>query len=120
MIEILTFQDQSADFTQSIDLENVSVEIRMIYNTRTESWMIHFKTADYELNGIKMIKNFPLLWRHKALFPELQGDFLIRKISDDINVNELDYDTLGVYFALFYITADELEEWKVSYGIDGV
>jgi hypothetical protein len=116
-IEIPLFQDQSADFTQNIDLENVNVEIRIVYNTRVETWMMRLKTNNYELNGLKLVKNFPLLWRHKALFPEVIGDFIILKISDDINVNDLDYDTFGVYFALFYITQDELEEWKENNGL---
>ena len=117
MIEILSFQNQTSDFTQSIDLEQVTITIRMIYNTRSESWYAHFSTTNYELNGIKLVKNFPLLWKHKSLFPELQGDFMIRKISDDINVNELNYDTLGIYFALFYLTETELEEWMSDNGI---
>ena len=119
MIQIPLFQTLTADFTQNIDLENVNVEIRLVYNTRVESWMMTLKTTNYEINGIKLVKNFPLLWRHKALFPELIVDFMIIKISDDININDLDYDTLGIYFALFYITQDELENWKVSYGING-
>jgi len=111
------FKDLSADFTMNIDLENVNTEIRLVYNTRVESWMLRLKTANYELNGIKLIKNYPLLWRHKALFPEVLGDLIILKISDDININELNYDNLGVYYDLFYITQAELLEWWVANGI---
>jgi hypothetical protein len=119
-IQIPMFQSLSSDFTQNIDLESVNVEIRLMYNTRTESWMMQLKTDNYEINGIKLVKNFPLLWKHKALFPEVIGDFIVKKISDDININDLNYDNLGIYFGLFYITQAELEEWKVYYGIDGV
>lgn len=117
MIEIPLFQDQSADFTQNIDLDSVNTEIRLIYNTRIETWMMHLNSANYTLNGIKLVKNFPLIWRHKALFPELPGDFIILKLSDDINVNDLDYDTFGVYFALYYLSAEELESWKTNNGL---
>jgi hypothetical protein len=116
-IEIPLFQEQSADFTQNIDLENVNVEIRLLYNTRTETWMMRLKTDNYELDGLRLVKNFPLIWRHKAVFPEVIGDFIVLKISDDININDLDYDTLGVYFGLFYITQEELEQWKTNNGI---
>lgn len=116
-IEIPLFQTQSADFTQNIDLENVNIEIRLVYNTRVGTWMMRLQTDNYELTGIKLVKNFPLLWRHKALFPELPGDFIIVKISDDININDLDYETFDVYFALYYITQTELEEWKEDNGI---
>jgi len=111
------FKDLSADFIINIDLENVNTEIRLVYNTRTESWMMRVKTNNYQLDGIKLVKNFPLLWRHKALFPEVLGDLIILKTSDDINVNDLNYDNLGIYFQLFYITSSELEEWKVANGI---
>lgn len=116
-VRIPLFQDQSADFTQNIDLENVNVEIRIIYNTRTETWMMHLKSDNYEYGGIKLVKNFPLLWKHKALFPEVIGDFIVLKISDDININDLDYNTFGVYFGLYYITQTELTQWRSDNGI---
>ena len=118
MIQIPTnFKDLSSDFIMTIDLDNVNTEIRLNYNTRTESWMMRLKTANYELSGIKLVKNFPLLWRHKALFPEIPGDIIVLKISDDININDLNYDNLGVYFDLFYLTASELLEWRAANGI---
>lgn len=116
-IQIETFQIQSADFTQVVELDGVNVTLRLMYNTRSESWVLQLNTANYSLNGIKLVKNFPLLWKHKALFPELPGDFIVWKISDDININVLDYDNLGLYFGLFYISASELQEWKDLYGI---
>lgn len=118
MIKIPTnFKNLSADFIMNIDLENVNTELRLTYNTRIESWMLRAKTNNYEISGIKLVKNFPLLWRHKALFPEVLGDLIVLKTSDDININDLNYDNLGVYFELFYITADELIEWQVANGI---
>jgi len=116
-IQIPLFQNLSADFTQNIDLENVNVVIRLTYNTRTETWMIKLSTDNYDLMGIKLVKNFPLLWRHRAIFPEILGDFIVIKISDDININDLNYDTLGVYYDLFYITQAELELWKTENGL---
>ena len=118
MIQIPTnFKDLSADFIMNIDLENVNTEIRLIFNVRTEAWMMRLKTNNYELDGIKLVKNFPLLWRHKALFPEVLGDLVVLKISDDVNVNELNYDNLGVYYDLFYLTQSELLKWQVANGI---
>ena len=116
-IQIPLFKEQSSNFTQNIDLENVNIEIKLVYNTRTETWVAKFTTTNYAINGIKLTKNFPLLWKYRASFPEIIGDFIVLKISDDINVNVLDYDTLGVYYALFYITQEELEQWKISNGI---
>lgn len=116
-IRIPLFKETSADFTQNIDLEDVNVVIRLTYNTRTETWMLRLATENYTLTGIKLVRNFPLLFRHKALFPELPGDFIVRKISDDININDLNYDTFGIYYDLFYITQAELELWRTESGL---
>lgn len=118
-IEIPLFQDQSADFSQNINVENINVQIRIRYNTRTETWFCNLSSDNYQLNGLKLVRNFPLLWRHKALFPEVLGDFIILKISDKINNNDLNYDTLGVNYGLFYITQDELNTWVAFYGLNG-
>ena len=117
MIEIPVFQDQSADFTQNIDLDEINVTIRLIYNIRNEFFHMNLSTENFNIEGIKVIKNFPLLFTHKALFPELKGDFIIRKISETIQVEDFTYDNFGIFWSLFYLSETELNEWKTLYGI---
>lgn len=116
-LQIPVFQTLSADFTQVVTLENTDVTIRLTFNTRTESWMMNLSAGNYSLNGIKLVKNFPLLMRHKALFPVLDGDLIVLKISDDVNINDLDYESLGLYFTIFYVTSEEIELWRDVNGL---
>jgi hypothetical protein len=101
----------------NIDLDAVNVEIRFVFNTRTESWYIRLKTNNAELNDVKLVKNFPLISQYKAHFFELPGDFLVLKISDEITDPELNYDNLGEFWALFYLSATEVAEWREENGI---
>jgi hypothetical protein len=114
MIQLPNFQSDGANFVYNIDLEGYNLEIRFTWNTRVESWFLNLATTNYKLNGIKLVKDFPLLWRHKALFPEIQGDLICLKISDEINDIDLNYDSLGINWALFYITQEELNKWKIE------
>jgi hypothetical protein len=116
-IKLPNFQNDGANFLYNVDLEEINLEIRFTYNERSESWILNLATANYNLNGIKLVKDFPLLWRHQALFPELKGDLICLKISDEINDIDLTYDSLGVNWALFYLTQTELDEWKTAKGL---
>lgn len=117
MIEIPVFQRQSADFTQNIDLDEINVTIRLTYNVRNEYFHIDLITDNFDIQGIKVVKNFPLLFTHKAIFPEMKGDFMIRRISESIDVEEFNYDNLGIFWSLFYLNESELNEWKEENGL---
>lgn len=117
MIEIPVFTTQAADFTQIIDLDNVTVTIRLVFNIRVESWFMRLETENYTLDGIKLVENYPLIQQYKALFPELPGDFLIQQINDEVENPEFDYDSFGVFWSLFYFTEDEVTDWEVENGI---
>ena len=117
MIQIPVFQNQTADFEMTIDLDNVSTKIRLVFNIRTETWNMRLTTPNASIQGIKLVKQFPLLERHKGIFYELPGDFLVLKLSDDITDPDLDYDNLGVFWALFYLTEAEVEAWRTENGI---
>lgn len=110
MTEIPLYKDSSADFTQIIDLDNISVTIRLSFNIRNQYWRINLETENYELKGLKVVENFPLIYPHNALFPELSGDFFIFKVSD--TTDDFTYDFFGTDYKLFYCDETELAYWR--------
>lgn len=118
MIEIPVFTEQSSDFTQNIDLDNINVKIRLTYNTRVNYWFMALETGESSLQGIKLVKNFLLIDQYKALLPDIPGDFGVFKISNELNDNEFTYDNFGIAWSLFYLTADEVEEFKELNGLE--
>ena len=85
MIQIPAFNATNADFEQDIDLDNITVTIRMTYNSRSSYWKVDFITENCSLLGIKCVRNYPLTQQHKAIFPCLPGDFLIQPLNDDLS-----------------------------------
>lgn len=118
---IPTFQSQSADFTQTLELGGQLVELRLVWNIRAEFWFIHsFRMLNFEGNeiyGIKCVKAFPLFHIHKALLPDFQGDFITVKV-DEAAENQITYDNFGAGWGLYYITEDELDEWENLNGLE--
>ena len=116
MIQIPTFQTLSADFQQTIDLELQLVTLRCIYNIRNDYFHLNFQDPDgVQLNGIKIVLNWPLLWQKKALI-NFSGDLMV--IKDDASLtNEISYNTFGDGHNLYYLTPAELEYWLAENGV---
>lgn len=116
-IQIPIYKDTSADFTQIMDLDNVTVTIRLRYNIRVGFWFMDLETENYSLYGLKVIENFPIIFPHQALFPELLGDFFIIQSTNTDEVVDFDYDSFGEIFNLFYYTETEYQTWRNTYGL---
>lgn len=110
MLQIPIYSTNSSDFTQTIELDEVLITIRLKFNVRNENWFITVTTENYELKDIKVVSNFPLLRQYKYAIPEISGDFFIQKIDESSDL-EVTYDNFGNIFALFYYTDDEVDTW---------
>lgn len=120
MTEInISYKDISSDFVQIVELDNIPTTIRLTYNVRNDSWKMDLTTENYAIYGLKLVIDYPIINRHKTLFPELSGDFFITSISAVTkDISNFDYDTFGNDFLLYYYTEDEVNEWKVNNGVD--
>jgi hypothetical protein len=116
-IKIPIFKNTSADFSQIIDLDEITVTIRLKYNIRNNFWSMDLETENYFLYGLKVIENFPILFPHNALFPELNGNFFIIQDTNTDEVVNFTYDTFGDVFNLYYYTETEYNTWKNTYGL---
>jgi len=115
---IETFQVQSADFVQTVELDGIFASIRLIFNIRSETWFINeYKELDTDktLLGVKIINDFPLFLAMKTRI-DLPGDFMIIK-EDESLTDSIGYDNLNNGYNLYYLTADEVLEWKVENGL---
>lgn len=118
MIQIETFQDQSADFVQTIELDGIFVSIRLVFNVRTETWFINEYTeidTGKSLFGVKVINGSPLFLSMKTRI-DIPGDFMVIKEDEALN-GSIDYDNLNNGYNLYYLTAEEVQEWRTENGV---
>lgn len=116
MIKIPVFQDVSANFTQQIELAGQVVFIQLIWNTRIDSFFLTFTDQNgSEVKSIKLVANWPILERRKG-FIEFDGDLMVRKTDTEVET-EITYDNLGNGWDLFYLTEEEINQWKVDNGL---
>lgn len=115
MIEIPTFQENSADFTQEIELNEQLVELRIVYNIRIGFFFLTFTDQNGNtLNGIKMVPNWPLMDWHRGTL-EFEGDLIIRQVDDEAG-DLITYDNFGNGWNLTYLTIAEVDTWKDDNG----
>ena len=118
MVQIpVSFKDKSANFQLTIDLNNVNVILRIFYLIRVEKFFFEITAGDYNLKSIPLITNWLLLDKHKSEMPVLKGDFLVRRISDEIDAPILTYDNFGEDWGFFYLSQQEVVDFKNSIGI---
>ena len=67
-----------------------------------------------EIKYLKLVTNYLILDKHKALFPEILGDFILQRVNDDLTNPELSYNNFGTDWGFFYLTPDEIEAWKIE------
>lgn len=109
MIKIPIFSESSADFTQTIELNNILFTIRLKYNIRCGYWFINIETENNTTGDFKVVYDYPIFKNHKSLFYDIKGDFIVKKVND--TDNNLSYSNLGNDFILYYYTENEINEW---------
>lgn len=116
MMQLPVFNSMSSDFTQTITLGTVPVRIRMVWNVRSELWVMRLEDADdHALAAITLVVGTLLLRQTKAQFP-IPGDLLLVRERADAG----DYPTfenLGSDFNLYYLTEDEVLTWEDTNGL---
>lgn len=113
---IPVFQNKSSKFRQDLILENIALTFTMQWNSRAGYWFVSLTDGTTELLSKKLVANWPLLKRNKAIFPLLSGDIIAIKTDLEAE-NEITYDNLNNGWTLLYIDRFELEEWETFYGI---
>lgn len=110
MIIIQMFQEASADFTQTIDLDGTPFILRVTWNTRVESFFMDIQDRNQQdiLLGIRLVPNYLLVrdYVQETLPP---GDFYL---WDSLNTPEdfgVTFDNLGNRYILLYLTKEEIE-----------
>lgn len=114
--KIPIFSEQTSNFTMTLAIEDIIVELTMTYNIRNQRWYFSLITDNYEIKYLKLIENFPLIYTHKSLFPELAGDFIVVKEVNNIG-EVITYNNLGRGWNLYYYTESEMEDWFTENGI---
>ena len=115
MLQIEVYPFISSDMSLSVLLENVQCSMRIKWNTQTQFWMINtYEEPDNDLvfHGLKIIPNYPFLFRYGPSFP---GELICLKIGADTE-DEITYDNFGTGWGLFYLTEEEFDEWRVLSG----
>lgn len=93
------------DQTLSIDLDDTTYRLRVVWNETGGFWAMDLLTADDApiLLGVKMVKNYPLTGNHRnALLPF--GDFYF--VEESGFIPRPDFDCLGVSHFLYYVEPD--------------
>lgn len=108
------FKDISSDFEFNIDLENANITIRLIYNTRVDYWFANFSTDINSIQSVKLVVNSLLLDQYKASLPDIKGDFIVARISEDLTNPPLTYDNFGIEWGFIYMTQAEVIEYKAE------
>lgn len=110
MIEIPILSETSADVTLEIELDGVLTTIRLLFNVRNQDWFFTVTTENYTITLKRIVIDYLILRQYKANFPELPGDFVVKKINESAEDN-LTYDNLGNDYALYYYDVNEVNEW---------
>jgi hypothetical protein len=113
----VSFKEQSSDFELTIDLDLVPTTIRLIYNIRVNYWFGDFSTENNSIKRVKLVENTLILNQYKAILPDILGDFMILRISDELDKPILTYDNFGIDWGFFYLTPAEVETYKDDNGI---
>lgn len=110
MIIIQTFQEASADFSQTIDLDGTPYTIRCTWNTREETWYMDLidKRIQPILLGIKLVPNY-LLTNYYSMQGLPPGDFYLWDSENKPQNFPLTFDNLGSRYILIYFTKEELD-----------
>lgn len=116
MIQLQVFNTLSADFEQGLTLGGMAIQLRLIWNVRSEFWMLRVSNQDgVQVASVKLVPNYLLLRQHKALFP-LAGDLLL--VREDPQASEFPtFEGLGKTFNLYFLDDEEVIQWENTNGL---
>ena len=110
------FQDESSNFKQSIILNNNKrVTIDLIWNVRSGKWLMYLAYDNKTANGLPLVLNYPIIYRHKWLVNDIGGEFFV--FSKVPKITDITYDNLGTDLGLYFLTQAEFEQWSNENGV---
>ncbi len=104
MIEIPLNKDSGALRSLSVNISGVSLAIRLMWNSRDDSWYADLESVDGKNNGIKFVTNTPLLANKNRCLKG--GDLVVIKSTLDCK-DPLGFENLGSDYTLNYIDESE-------------
>lgn len=110
MVEI-PIEDPTPEFTESVNVGDVSLSMRFMWNERDQHWFVDFESVDGKNNGIRLVVNTPILATKNRCLKG--GDIVVMQTVTD-GVKKLGFENLGKEFSLFYLTASEVEQYKLA------
>jgi len=96
---------ETTDQTVSVELDDTSYILRVLWNERFGYFSLTVSTADDVpiVSNIKMVKNYPLVGQFKDPFLPF-GDFFF--VQESGSIDRPGYSDLGVSFSLYYYEPD--------------
>jgi len=101
----------SGDLSFSVSLENVFCSFRLMWNTKTEYWMVNTyeePETGLVLHGLKIIPNYPFLATYGPSFP---GQIIPLKFGNDTE-EEITFSNFGTGWRLIYLNEEEFALWS--------
>ena len=105
----------SADQILRIQLDTQLVELRLVWNTRSERWALSVSGAFGELLNLHVVPDWPLL-RGREASTSFEGDFLVRRLTAAAP-ERIGYGDLGTVWGLCWLTPAEKDTWAVFDGL---
>ena len=106
MIEIPLKSEGSALRTLSVNISEVSLSIRIQWNSRDMHWFADLESVDGKNNGVRLVVGAPLL---NAKNRCLKGGDLVVIKNKLATTEPLGFDNLGSDYTLNYINDEERE-----------
>lgn len=107
---------KSADQTLRMQLGDQVVELRLIWNTRSERWSMTVSGSFGTLSGLHLVPDWPLL-REREAATLFEGDFIVRALTAAVS-ERIGYEELGTVWGLCWMTRDEKDAWEAYYGLE--
>lgn len=116
MLQIPLDAQVSADQRFRVELSGQMVKLRFKWNERVGFWFILVSDDfDQQLGELKAVPNWPLCNQYKGFKPFV-GDLILLPI-DDAAVWPPAYADLGVRWFLFWLSEDEVGQWRRRNGV---
>lgn len=108
---IIPIENPTPEFTESVNVGDVSLSIRFYWNDRDGHWYLDLESVDGRNSGVRLIPNTPLLkGKNKCL---TAGDLIVLQSKTE-KIVSLGYDNLGSDFELFYMSSGEVSQYMAT------
>ena len=109
MMLVIPIENPTPYFTESVNVGDVSLSMRFMWNDRDQHWFLDLESVDGKNNGVRVVVNTPLLSGKNNCIKA--GDLIVLQNTTD-EIKSLGYENLGTDFVLFYMSHEELEQYR--------